>query len=181
MNKKNLSEILLNLMILALGVCLLLWADKVTTIVSILLGCIGVLYGLILVYNYFKSEEKLAIDTLHFIYGIIILVIGFILIFRVEFVKELISFVVGIYVVLSGILQLQEIFLLKKNNNIQVKGMIILSLIEILIGIMCIVGKFLLPDIMLKFMGVMLVMYSTLRIISLIVTRRKYEKENIIN
>ena len=94
MNKKNMSGILFDLIILFLGVCLILWADKVTSLVSIILGILISLYGVINIVNYFKVKDKLMNDTMHFIYGILILVLGGVLIFRVNFLKELISFLI---------------------------------------------------------------------------------------
>ena len=58
MNKKNLSAILFNFGVLLVGICLILWADKVTNLVSIALGCLICLYGIINIVSYFKVKDK---------------------------------------------------------------------------------------------------------------------------
>ena len=165
MNKEKISAVLFNFGILLVGISLILWADKVTNIVSIVLGCLIVFYGIINTINYFKVKDKVFSDSMHFVYGIFIVVIGSVLIFRVNFLKELVSFIVGIYILLASIIKLYDYFVNKKNNNIKLTS----SLIGIVIGILCIVGKFLLPDIILNFIGYMLVIYSLVDTSNLII------------
>ena len=165
MNKEKISAVLFNFGILLVGISLILWADKVTNIVSIVLGCLIVFYGIINIVNYFKVKAKEFGDSMHFVYGIFIVVIGSVLIFRVNFLKELVSFIVGIYILLASIIKLYDYFVNKKNNNIKLTS----SLIGIVIGILCIVGKFLLPDIILNFIGYMLVIYSLVDTSNLII------------
>ena len=160
MIKKNFNAILFNFGILVLGICLIIWADKVTSLVSILLGSIIVLYGIISIISYFKVKDKVFNDTLHFVYGIFILVIGSVLIFRVDFLKELISFIIGIYIVLASIIKLYEYIIVRKNNNIKLTSSLVLSIIGLILGILCIVGKFLVPDIIVIVIGYILVIYS---------------------
>lgn len=173
MKKNNLSEILMLICVLVLGICLTIWADKVTNIVSIFLGILAVLYSVVVFVNYFRNNTKVLNDRLGFIYGIIILVIGFVLIFRVDFLKELISFVIGIYVILTSIIKLHESIILSKNINTKMTTSIILSVVGIIIGILCIVGKFLVPDIIVKYIGVMLILYSVISITNIIIIGRK--------
>lgn len=160
MEKKKISAILFNFIILILGICLIMWADKVTSLVSILLGCLIGLYGIVNIVSYFRVKDKIFNDTVHFVYGIFILVFGFVLIFRVDFLKELISFIVGIYITLASGIKLYDYFLVKKNDNTKLTSSLVLSLVGLIIGILCIVGKFLIPDIILVVIGYMLVVYS---------------------
>ena len=148
-------------------------ADKVTNIVSIFLGILAILYSIIVFVNYFRNNSKLMNDRLSFIYGIIILVIGFVLIFRVDFLKELISFVIGIYVILTSILKLHESIVLSKNSNTKMTSAIVLAIIGIFLGILCIVGKLLFPDIIIKYIGIMLILYSIISIVNTVIIGRK--------
>lgn len=169
MIKKNYKLILFNIGMLLLGVFLVLWADKVTKLVSILLGLLIILYGGLNIVNYFKVKEKETRDNIHFIYGIFILIIGFVLIFRVDFIKELISFVVGIYIILASCIKLHNYFVLKKNNDTKLTSSLVLSIIGIVIGILCLVGKFFIPDVVLMLVGYVLIIYSLIDIINIII------------
>ncbi len=173
MKKENVAELLMLLCTLILGVCLTLWADKVTTAISILLGCVAVFYGIAAFVSYLGDKEKIMADRMQFIFGIVVLVIGFVLIFRADYLKELVSFIIGIYIVLSSILKLKDCFDLKKELKIKMTGAMVLSIIGIIIGIMCIVGKFIITDMIVKYIGIMLIIYAVISLIELILIRRK--------
>ena len=173
MKKQILSEILMNVCILILGVCLTVWADKVTTLVSILLGILAIIYGISAFVSYFSNKDRVFNDNMEFIFGIVVLVIGGILIFKVDFLKELVSFVIGIYILLSSILRLIETIKLSKKLNVKMTISIILSIIGIVIGIMCITFKFLFPDVIVTYIGVLLIIYSIINIINLLIIGRK--------
>ena len=168
MKKSMISEILMYLCVLLLGVSLIIWADKVTSAVSIMLGILTVLYALVIFVNYFRNKERGLSDNLQLVVAIVIALLGFVLIFRVDFLKELISFVIGIYIILSSIIKLSDAINIYKRTNLNNKGAIITSVILIIIGLMCIVGKFIIADMMVKFLGFMLVLYSIISIINLI-------------
>lgn len=173
MKKGFLSEALMLLCVLILGVCLTIWADKVTSLVSILLGCLALVYGISAMVSYFKNEDKIIYDRMQFIFGIIVLFVGLVLIFKVNFLKELVSFVIGMYIFVSSLLRLQECMIITKNSNIKMMPAIILSIVGILIGLLCIIGKFLVPDMIVTYIGIMLIIYSIVDFIELIIIRRK--------
>ena len=173
MKKDFWSEALMLLCVLILGVCLTIWADKVTSLVSILLGCLAVIYGISAFVSYFRNQDRIMNDRMQFIFGIIVLVIGFTLIFKVDLLKGLISFAVGIYIFLSSILRLQECLNIKKKLNVKMTSAIVLSVLGIFVGIMCVAGKFLVPDMIVTYIGVMLIIYSVISFIELIIIKRK--------
>lgn len=166
MRDKKISDVVLAICLLVFGIFLIIWAERITKIVSIMLGIVGILYAIMMFVNYFKKNDKTFGNTLNFIYGIFILVIGCILVFRVNFLKELISFIVGIYIVLSSTLKLHEILVLQKKDNVKLKKPLIITLVLIFLGLLCILGKFLIPDLMVRVMGGILVVYSIMMIVN---------------
>ena len=68
---------------------------------------------------------------------------------------------------------MHESIVLSKSINTKMTSSIVLSIIGIIIGIMCIVGKFLVPDIIVTYIGVMLILYSVISIINIIIIGRK--------
>ena len=173
MKKAFWAEVLMLVCTLILGVCLVIWADKVTTAISILLGCIAVFYGIAAFINYFGNQERIMADRMQFIFGIVVLVIGFILIFKVDFLKELVSFIIGIYILFSSIIKLRECVNLSRELKLKMTGALVLSIIGIVIGIMCILGKFIIGDMIVKYIGVMLIIYSVISFIELILMKRR--------
>lgn len=173
MKKTIWSEVLMLICTLILGICLVMWADKVTTAISILLGCIAVFYGIAAFINYFGNQERIMADRMQFIFGIVVLVIGFILIFKVDFLKELVSFIIGLYILFSSIIKLRECIFLSKELKVKMTGALVLSILGIVIGIMCILGKFIVGDMIVKYIGIMLIIYSVISFVELILVKRR--------
>ncbi len=162
--KKKLGDLLLSLILFTIGVCLMFWAGEVIRIVTILLGSIFILYGLITLFRYIKYEPK---SVLSLTIGILSIIIGIILLVRQNIISEIISFIVGIFIVITSIGSL--------TNTIEQKGKnytigIGLSIAGIVIGVLCIIGKLLIPSIILQFMGVLLVIFSVINIINTLVS-----------
>ena len=173
MKKKILNDIVVDGFILILGISLVVWADKVTNIVSILLGVMAILYGIIVFVNYFKKQDKLFSDTMMFTYGIVLFVMGIILIFKVEFLKELISFVIGIYITLTSAMRLHETITVSRASNIKMTPALVLSIVGIVVGLLAITLKLIFPDLIVQYIGVLLIIYSVVNIINVIMIRRK--------
>ena len=173
MKKEVISDILMSVCVLILGICLAVWADKVTKLVSILLGCLAVIYGISAFVSYFSNKDRVFNDNMEFIFGIVVLVIGGILIFKVDFLKELVSFIVGIYILLSSAIRLVETIRIGKAINTKMTSSIVLSIIGIIIGIMCITFKFLFPDVIVTYIGILLIIYSIISIVNLVILGRK--------
>ena len=173
MKKKILNDIIVDVCILLLGISLVVWADKVTNIVSIMLGLIAILYSVVIFVNYFKKQDKLVSDTMTFTYGIVLFVIGIILIFRVDFLKELISFIIGIYIILTSAMRLHETISVSKDTNIKMTSAMVLAIIGIVVGLLAITLKLIFPDIIVKYIGILLVIYSVVNIANIVIVRRK--------
>lgn len=172
MKKKIFNGIILYVCMFIVGICLLVWADKVTNFVSILLGSLAILYGIGIFVSYFKNNYRSFSDNLYFVYSIVIAILGFVMVFRVDFLKELISFIIGIYIILSSVLQLQEIYNVKKRVNANMKSSVVLSCIGIFVGLLCIVGKFIIQDAIVSFIGIMLIIYSSISFVNMFIIRK---------
>ena len=173
MKKKILNDIVVDGFILILGISLVVWADKVTNIVSVLLGVMAILYGIIVFVNYFRKQDKLFSDTMMFTYGIVLFVMGIILIFKVEFLKELISFVIGIYITLTSAMRLHETITVSRASNKKMTPALVLSIVGIVVGLLAITLKLIFPDLIVQYIGVLLIIYSVVNMVNVIMIRRK--------
>lgn len=176
--KQKISEIFISILLFIIGICLLIWAQKVINVASIMLGIILIMYGAVNVINTIQSNNYTAIN----IFGASVkIVLGVILICNPSLLSEVISFIVGIFILISSIMGLSYVLSNKESNNFNLS--LGLSIAGILIGILCILGKFLIPSIILQFIGLMLIIYSILNIVSINLyptTTVKIER-NVIN
>ncbi len=160
MKKIQVNGIVISICMFLLGVFLLLWADKVTNMVSLILGAILIAYGVLNGINYINNKEK---DTINILSAVVLFVIGIILISRPSIISEVISFVVGLYIILSSISNLKIALNNKSHQNYHL-GLVI-AIGGILIGVLCVLGKLLIPDLILRFIGLMLIIFSIIDII----------------
>ena len=164
--KKKIGDILLSLLIFALGVCLLFWPGSVIQVTSILLGSIFVLYGIISVIRYIKDDPK---SVMNLVSGILSIVVGVVLLLRPTIIAETMSFIIGILIVIMCIGSIA--------NALEVKGAsykisIGLAIAGIVVGVLCVIGKILLPNIILELIGVLLIIFSVISIINAVITPR---------
>ena len=94
-------------------------------------------------------------------------VIGLILVIRPNIVSEIISFVIGIYILISGIIKLK--ITMDNKSSSKYKISLWLGIAEIVIGVLCILGKVLIPNIVLKFVGILLIIFGVVNIASTII------------
>ena len=170
--KEKLIEILMSMGLCVVGVCLLLWAEKVTNTTSQIFGAILILYGLYNGYSYYKSTDRRVVDA---IFAVILIVCGIILVVKPSIVTELVSIVIGAYIIVASIIRLRVVLEYKDNKNYNIGFW--LSISGIVIGILCIVGKLLIPNIVLQFVGILLIIYSITNIINTISLPKKITKK----
>ncbi len=175
--KEKMSDILGSVFLTIFGVCLVAWADSVTNILSIVIGLAFAFFGIIRIINYYKNRE--ICNTFDLIFAIILLVIGGVLIFRANFLKEMISFIVGIYIVLASINGFINALSIYNSSGHKMNKPMIMYGLCLVIGILCILGKFILPDLILQFIGILMTVYGVMSIIStLLVVSEKDDKES---
>ena len=87
----------INVILLALGICLLIWADKVTSLISIAIGALFLVYAAYNFIAWYRVENRNMGDNAKLITAIALGVSGAFLIIEKDFLKELISIVLGIF------------------------------------------------------------------------------------
>ena len=149
----------LDIIILALGICLLIWADKVTSLISVIIGATFLVYAAYNFIAYVRVENKTSTEYAKLITGIALAIAGAFLIFQKDFIKEIISLIIGIFVLVESIFRLQDT-LNSRHANPNYKNALILSVIGVVCGALCIFGKIIVPDVMLQVLGVMLIIFA---------------------
>lgn len=170
--KSFLAPVLADVLLLILGITLLIWADKVVSGISVAIGALFILYA---VYNFiaYLRSEKSGSDIAKLIAGIAMLIAGIYLITQTNFIKEIISFVVGVFIIIESMIRLQDSLKLRKTHKDIAKAPLILSSIGLTCGVLCILGKILIPDIFLQILGVMLILFSFADISGFLTIRKK--------
>lgn len=150
--------ILTDIILLVFGVCLLIWADKVTNFISITIGIIFILYGVYNFIDYIRAAAKEKRSS-SIIVGIGLVIAGAFLCTQTGFIKEAISFIIGIFIILISLVRLSDAMRLRTFSNAY-RWPMMLSIIGIIAGVLCIIGKIMISDIFIQILGVMLIIFA---------------------
>ena len=173
MSKLKTKEVIVSGLLIVLGVCLIIYADKVTSALSIMLGVSLIVMGIINAVSYFKETKS----SVNLVLGTIEMAVGIFLIVKSSFLKEFISFIIGVYILLSSIAKLVEAIDIQKETGVSQKRSIILSAIGIGLAILCGIGKIIVPDMFLKLIGFLILIYGIIDIVNLFILN-KHKKDN---
>ena len=161
-NKRRFNEVILPLLIdvalLVLGVCLLIWADKVTSAISISIGIIFTIYGLYNFIDYVRTPTELQKFTT-IITGIALIIAGVFLMVQTNFIKDAISFIVGTFIIIISLIRLQDAAKLRALGATSLLS-IVLPIIGLVAGVFCIIGKIMITDIFIQILGAMLIIFA---------------------
>ena len=157
--RKFSMPIYMNVILLALGIALVIWADKVTSLISIIIGATFLALAAYNLIAYLRVENRDAKEFPKLVTAIALGIAGGFLIIQNGLIKEVISIVVGIFLLVESIFRLQDALESKKSNP-NYKNPLILSVVGIALGMLCIFGKVIIPDLMLQVFGIILIIFS---------------------
>ena len=161
-NKRRFSDsfapVIVDVILLILGVCLIIWADKVTNAISIAIGSLFILYALYNFIDYYRAKpgEK---HIVNLITGLAMLIAGIFLCTNTGFIKEALSFVVGAFIVIISLIRLQDSLKLRKSSS-SYQLPLYMAIIGVLAGTLMILGKIFITDIFMQVIGVFIVIFA---------------------
>ena len=162
----NLEKIVSALALIVVGVCFVVWADKVTEWIAIALGVLALAAAAVRAVKFFKTEPEKRTTTS--LFGVILIgAVGVLLVSRADFVKDAISFIIGVYIILSCSIQLMSISALRHKTKLLL-GSYTWPVIGVIIGILCVTGQFIVPDALATVTGVALIIYGVVYLLGLI-------------
>lgn len=171
------SSLISSILFFILGAILFTSADKLLNIVSIIIGTLFATAATISLVIYFIQSRRL--DGIpkkgNLIFGIIAFILAIIFIFFSNIVEQAIRFVIGGWILLTGILRLINVLSMPKKNKKFLQLLVVAALL-IFIGIYTIVKEIFGLDIM----GVIMMIYAAVEIIGYVLySKDKPEKEDM--
>jgi len=151
--------------LLAVGICFIVWADAVTDWIALAFGICALVFATYRLVRFFKANPEIR-STTDLLYIVLGFATGILLVSRADFIKEAISFVVGVYIILSSTTSLLNISALRRKTNTLV-GSYVWPAIGLVVGALCISGQFIVPNELARLTGVVLVVYALADLISI--------------
>lgn len=160
------------------GMCLLIKPDTSLTAISFAIGTISLIYAIATLIKYFLSDKRRIYVEPDFILPIVMIVVGLIVIFRHDLIEAVISVVVGIVFVVSGIVKLQDALNIRKTGYSRWWIALIFALVSLILGVVMLSNVIGTGTLLVRIIGLFFTIDGLLSISSNIMLkmniRRKY-------
>lgn len=158
--------------ILVLGL-LLFFKSSVTLMgISYIFGGLIIAVGVLAIVRFISNNHSDISNQLNIVYGIICIISGIFFIEKPEIIGSIIPVVMGIGIIISSSLKIQQSFNLKSLNSSYFFWSFVTALLSLICGIVLLFNPFKGAVIITKVIGIFLVMYAILDICNTIVLKK---------
>ena len=140
------------------------------------IGIVLIVAGLISIICYLLRDAKENYYHNEFVFGLVGMVLGAAVLYKVEVIISLIPFILGILVLFSGCSKLQDAIDLKRLGYGSWIGMLVVAVINIILGIVLICNPFQAAIVLFRVLGVGLIISGVSDCFSTIYFARKFHK-----
>lgn len=148
-----------------LGLILALRPDEIMSIIAYLIGAVFVVIGFIKIINYIQDKGSNNLYNYDFIYGIMSIVIGIVVIVYRAYISKIFGIVIGIWIIYSSVIRASSALKLRTiKSNIWIYSMI-------LAAIMFVCGLYIILNtgVIISTIGIIMIIYAVLDIIENII------------
>lgn len=158
--------------ILVLGL-LLFFKSSVTLMgISYIFGGLIIAIGVLAIVRFISNNHSDISNQLNIIYGIICIISGIFFIKKPEIIGSIIPVVMGIGIIISSSLKIQQSFNLKSLNSSYFFWSFVTALLSLICGVVLLFNPFKGAVIITKVIGIFLVIYAILDICNTIVLKK---------
>ncbi len=176
LKKMGWASIITSLAFAIIGLIIAYNPNTTFKVISYLIGGIFIIFGIIKIFEYFKTKGSYDLYNYELVYGIIAILLGLVVIFCNEMIETLLRIMVGVWIVYSGAMRLGLALKLQKidtDNKIWVA--VLLIAIAILVCGLFIIAN---PGTLIATMGILMVVYAVMDIIEEIIFIKNVKEIN---
>lgn len=157
----NNSSLVSAILFFILGAIMFTNPDTMVVVISRILGGILILFGLYsCIKNYILVRQNPQVSAIPMVAGISCMAIGSVFFFAAGFVEAMVRFVIGGWILLSGIMRFASAMQIDKKSNPKFFSLLIISLLLILAGLYTILEA----NLAFQTIGIVLMVYAGLEI-----------------
>ena len=167
--------------ILVLGL-LLFFKSSVTLMgISYIFGGLIIAIGVLAIVRFISNNHSDISNQLNIVYGIICIISGIFFIEKPEIIGSIIPVVMGIGIIISSSLKIQQSFNLKSLNSSYFFWSFVTALLSLICGVVLLFNPFKGAVIITKVIGIFLVMYAILDICNTLVLKKSGVSISTVN
>ena len=140
-----------------IGIIDLVNPEKMLNIIAYALGISAIVCGLVFIIVYMARDVKHNLNNNDFLSGIIAVVVGIVILIKWQQFMELLPIVLGVLIIVSGCIKLQDAIDLKKLDHPAFLMMLIMALVFILFGAILVANPFKSEILLMRIIGVTLI------------------------
>ena len=152
------EAILTGVLYILLGIVALVIPETMQKTLGYLIGIVLIVAGLISIICYLLRDARENYYHNEFVFGLVGMVVGAAVLYKVEVIISLIPFILGILVLFSGCSKLQDAIDLKRLSYGSWAGMLVVAVINIILGILLICNPFKAAIVLFRVLGVGLIL-----------------------
>ena len=164
------SFIVISILYIVLGVVLLMWPDMSLKIVCYAFGGLTFVYGLVRILFYIRNKDAVSFFKADLIIGIIATAFGIFLLLQPSIVISVLPFIIGLFIVFSGIVQFQRALDVKKVKYEKWWSILLMAVIVIVLGALIMYNPFKTATLAIMVIGLVLIVDGVSNIFSTVFT-----------
>lgn len=175
---KNLSKVnyISSGILIVLGLLLTIRSDDTIVAISYITGGAVIVLGVLALIKFIRNMGKSFDNSFELIYGIITVVFGILIISNPKMVATVIPFIIGGWILIKSSFKIAYSIELKNKGSLNWKKTLITSIISALVGVFMIFNPFKASAIVVKIIGIALLVYAILDIITTIQIKKELPK-----
>lgn len=158
LKKSSWTDIIISFLFIILGITLMAKPDVIMSMISILLGAMAIIKGLLKGVDYFASGKT---DNYLLAIAIVAVIAGIIIMFCADIIASIFRILIALWIIYSGIVNLQTTIVWKDYQSRLWLLTLILAIITILAGIYVLMNN----GAMLQIIGGIIMIYGIMDII----------------
>ncbi len=140
-----------------LGIIDLINPEKMLSIIAYAIGISAIVCGIVFVIRYMVRDVRYNMGNNDFLSGIVAAVIGVIILIKWQELMALVPMILGVFIIVSGCIKLQDCIDLKKLGNSSYAVMLVMALVFIIFGAVLVANPFESEVLLLRLIGVSLI------------------------
>ena len=161
-----------------LGILLVFESELTIVSISYVIGAILVAIGALAIINYINDMKKNVKNELDIVYGIGMVILGIIVISNPKGLASIIPFILGIIMIITSATKLQISLDIMRKNEGKMTTSAILLLMTCICGVVLIFNPFSGAKLLAKIIGIIILIYSILDIVSTFKIQKIIKKRN---
>ena len=158
LKKSGWTDIIVSILFIIFGIMLIARPEAIMSVISILLGLIFLVMGVLKIIDYFASGKK---DNYLISIAVVMILIGLIIMFCADIILSVFRVLIGIWIIYSGIMNLQTAIVWKDYKSRLWLVTLLLAILTIIIGIYVLINT----GAILQAVGIAILVYGIVDII----------------